>query len=567
MDPGNNWPPLWFRFDDVTTLSEGNPIFEMLIRFLLIRLLMVAIVTVSFISAQPAADAPATPKDIRDTPRGALLGYLDACRDGDYRRASSFLNIRRDQRRAGTPEELAQKLKQILDRKLLQDPGKISNAPEGDLMDGMEPDLELLGSIRHENRNIDLLLERVQAPEVGQIWLISSNTVSFIPLLQADLEGAAWERYLPAWMLRTTAFDTKIWQWVALVLLTILALILGHALARLIIQSLRPLVRRTQSELDDRMIESVRKPIQVLIALAAYRIGIVWIAPSYILRTYLGRILTGIIYLSIAWVFIRLVDVVAAKLLAAMSGRQRSSVASIMPLTKRTVKAIAIVIALLATLSSWGYDTTALLAGLGVGGLAVALAAQKTIENLFGGVAITSDKPIMVGDFCRYGDKLGTVEDIGLRSTRIRTLDRTVVTVPNADFSSMQIENFGRRDKMSFRLILQLRRDTTAEQLRALLPRLRQLLLDDPMVERTPKVRFMAIGQQSLDIEIFSYILTADGDEFQAKQEELLLRMLEIVSDEGTALAIPMQLTLVKGEGHTANEDSPAPEHEHAREG
>jgi MscS family membrane protein len=266
------------------------------------------------------------------------------------------------------------------------------------------------------------------------------------------------------------------------------------------------------------------------------------------LRTYLSRILTGVIYLSIAWVIVRLIDVITSKLVAAMSGRQKASVASIMPLTRRTLKALAVLIAVLATLSSWGYDTTALLAGLGVGGLAVALAAQKTLENLFGGVAVTSDKPILVGDFCRYGDKVGTVEDIGLRSTRIRTLDRTVVTVPNAEFSALQIENFGRRDKMSFRPVLQLRKDTTPRQLRAVLPRLRQLLLDDPQIERTPRVRLLAIGPNSIDVEIFSYVLTADYDAFLLKQEQLLLGMLDIIEDEGAALAVPMQLTVLSRE-------------------
>jgi small-conductance mechanosensitive channel len=201
-----------------------------------------------------------------------------------------------------------------------------------------------------------------------------------------------------------------------------------------------------------------------------------WIAPSYLLRTYLGRILTGLIYLAIAWVLVRFIDVATTKLLAAMSGRQRTSAGSVMPLARRSLKVLAIAIAILATLSSWGYDTTALLAGLGVGGLAVALAAQKTIENLFGGIALTSDKPVLVGDFCRYGDKTGTVEDIGLRSTRIRTQDRTVVTVPNAEFSSLQIENFARRDKIWFRPILQLRKDTQPAQIRSILARLRELL-------------------------------------------------------------------------------------------
>jgi MscS family membrane protein len=312
-----------------------------------------------------------------------------------------------------------------------------------------------------------------------------------------------------------------------------------------VVRALRPLARRTHSALDDVLVESMRTPLQLLIALAAYRAGIVWIAPSYLLRTYLARILTGIIYLSFAWVFIRLIDAITTKLVVAMTGRQKASAASIMPLTRRTLKAIVVGIALLATLGSWGYDTTALLAGLGVGGLAVAFAAQKTLENLFGGVAVTTDKPVLVGDFCRYGDKLGTVEDIGLRSTRIRTLDRTVVTVPNGEFSSLQIENFGKRDKMSFRPILQLRRDTTAQQLRAVLPRIRQMLLDRPDIERTPRVRLLTIAPNSLDVEIFSYVLTPDYDEFLMKQEELILNLLEILSQEGVSLSVPAQLNIL----------------------
>lgn len=217
-------------------------------------------------------------------------------------------------------------------------------------------------------------------------------------------------------------------------------------------------------------------------------------------------------------------------------------------MAKRTIKAAAVVIAILATLSSWGYDTTALLAGLGVGGLAIALAAQKTIENLFGGIAITSDKPVLVGDFCRYGDKVGTVEDIGLRSTRIRTLDRTVVTVPNSEFSALQIENFAQRDKMSFRPILPLRRDTNPEQLRTLLARIHSLLTEHPKMETGARVRFIAIGSQSLDLEIFSYVKTPNNDEFLVIQEELLLRLLEIIAEEGASLAIPTQLTMLRRE-------------------
>jgi MscS family membrane protein len=507
---------------------------------IVLALLLLVIPAAAQAPGQQSESAPPAPKDVRDTPRGAFLGFLAATAQGDYRRASSFLNIRPEHRRRVPPDELARDLQEILNRKLGQDPGRLSAAPEGDLTDGLDANLELLGTIRQRDGNVDLLLERVNG-----IWLISSSTVSLIPAIHADIGVNPIERHLPSWLLREGAFDTAVWQWLALALLTLLALGLGHFLARALIRTLRPIVRRTQSELDDKLIGAISRPIQLLIALALYRIGIAWIAPSYLLRTYLGRILTGLIYLAIAWVLVRFIDVATTKLLAAMSGRQRTSAGSVMPLARRSLKVLAIAIAILATLSSWGYDTTALLAGLGVGGLAVALAAQKTIENLFGGIALTSDKPVLVGDFCRYGDKTGTVEDIGLRSTRIRTQDRTVVTVPNAEFSSLQIENFARRDKIWFRPILQLRKDTQPAQIRGILARLRELMQGHEKIEPTPRVRFLAVAAHSVDIEIFSYVLTADYAEFLAVQEELLLRILEIVSEEGTALAVPTQLNFL----------------------
>jgi MscS family membrane protein len=282
-------------------------------------------------------------------------------------------------------------------------------------------------------------------------------------------------------------------------------------------------------------------------SLAVLRAGLAWLSPSVLLRAYLIRSMTAISYFAFAWLVVRLIDVAAVRALSSMTGRQRASASSVIPLGKRTAKVAVFAIALLATIASWGYDTTTILAGLGVGGLAVALAAQKTIENLFGGISITTDKPVLVGDFCRYGDKFGTVEDIGLRSTRVRTLDRTVVTIPNGQFSSLEIENYGRRDKMFFHPILNLRRDTTPDQMRVLVTALRQVLLNHAQIDPNPaRVRFIGIGPYSLDIEVFAYVKTTDGDEFLVVQEQLLLlSILDVVHQAGTALAVPAQLNLL----------------------
>jgi MscS family membrane protein len=195
-------------------------------------------------------------------------------------------------------------------------------------------------------------------------------------------------------------------------------------------------------------------------------------------------------------------------------------------------------------LDIFGFNVTALVAGLGIGGLAFALAAQKTIENLFGGVTLLADRPIVVGDFCRFGDKIGTVEEIGLRSTRIRTLDRTVVTVPNAQFSDLQLENFAKRDVIRLYAVLGVRYETTPDQLRFVLAELRSMLLAHPKVSPDPaRVRFVGFGAYSLDLELFAYVYTADWNEFLTIREDIFLRIMDIVESAGSGFAFPSQTT------------------------
>jgi MscS family membrane protein len=209
-------------------------------------------------------------------------------------------------------------------------------------------------------------------------------------------------------------------------------------------------------------------------------------------------------------------------------------------MASRFTKIIILMLMIAAVLSSWGYNTTTILAGLGVGGLAIALAAQKTIENLFGGVAVITDQPVSVGDFCKFGDRTGTVEDIGLRSTRIRTINRSVVTVPNGEFSAMVLENFSKQDKTLFHITLNLRRDTLPGQVRSLLEAITRALKEHPKVETgVMPVRFVGVGTYSLDVEVFAYVLTRNGDEFMKIQQELLLWILDAVEAAGTALAVP----------------------------
>jgi MscS family membrane protein len=182
------------------------------------------------------------------------------------------------------------------------------------------------------------------------------------------------------------------------------------------------------------------------------------------------------------------------------------------------------------------------LAGLGVGGLAVALAAQRSLENLFGGITLIVDQPVHVGDLCRFGDRIGTVEDIGLRSTRIRTPERTLVTIPNGEFASLQIENFAQRDRMSLSFRIGLRYETTPDQLRWLLVELTKALHAHPKIgNEEARTRFVRFGEYALDVELFAHVRTVDYGEFLVVREEVYLRVMEIVAASGTGFAFPSQ--------------------------
>ena len=178
--------------------------------------------------------------------------------------------------------------------------------------------------------------------------------------------------------------------------------------------------------------------------------------------------------------------------------------------------------------------------------MALAFAAQKTLENLFGGIMIISDRPVRIGDACKIGDITGTVLDIGLRSTRVRTLDRSIVTIPNGQLATMNLENFTLRDKYWFRPTILLAQETTTGQMQAVLHKLRDLLEKDDRVESgTARVRFTGLGSASQNTEISAYVFATNLEEFLAIQEQLLLRILEIVESAGTALAIPVQRAYV----------------------
>jgi MscS family membrane protein len=526
--------------------------------------LAVTIIAAPVFAEQPAESSPAEQpaenersatgtSDPHDpsTPRGAVRSFIDRAREGDYASAASQLDLARiaaDRRQFEGPR-LARLFKIVLDRRLWVEYAELSDRPEGDLDDGLPPHLESIGTL--DGTEVQVLLERTVQEDGSQTWKIASGTVARIPALQRQYGYGALGEWLPAPLVEIQFLELRMWQWIGIVVLVGAAILLGWIATRLLYALLRPLVARTKTKLDDRILGLVFKPTVLILALVAFAVGTIMLrlsAPAY---AFLGNLQRGLAVVALTWMAFRAVDVFSALVGERMEEQGRPAAKAAIPLGRRAVKALLIALAVIGLLDNIGFNVTGLIAGLGVGGLAFALAAQKSIENLFGGVTLITDQPIRVGDFCRYGEgKVGTIEEIGLRSTRVRTLDRTLVTVPNSRFSEFELENFAVRERIRLVTTLGLRYETTPDQLRLILAELRKVLIAHPKVNNDPaRVRFSGFGAHSLDLEIFAYVETSDFGEFCTIREDLFLRFMDVIEAGGSSFAFPSQTLYLGRDG------------------
>ena len=479
----------------------------------------------------------------RDTPRGTVVGFIRAAQAQDFARAAEYLDVKLPTVRA---QRLTQELKVVLDRGLNVNLNLLSAKPEGDPAASPKPDRQLIGTVSTETGGLDILLDRVQRGKSPSLWLFSSETLKRVPEVYAEI-GPPWlESYLPTPLVENRVATYPLWVLIATLLGIPMALVIAKLLSRGLIPLLRPLVRYLTKEQDDRQLERITGPIRLLMLVVAIHGIVMLFGLPLLLRQFWSRVALALAVIGMTWLLSRLIDILAELTHRHLDRQSRPHNATTVGLLRRLGKVTVMVAGALVILYAAGVNITAALAGLGVGGIAVAFAAQKTLENLFGGITITSDQPVRVGDFCRFGDQVGTVEDIGLRSTRIRTPDRTLVSVPNGHLSSISLENFGVRDKIWFHPTIQLRYETSADQLRYVLAEIRRMLYAHPRVEsQSARIRFAKFGACSLDLEVFAYVQATDYAVFLEVQEDLLLRIMDIVETSGTSFAFPSHTAYV----------------------
>ncbi len=476
----------------------------------------------------------------RNTPSGTLYGFLQAAQSGNYSIAAQYLQISAA-RRQTQGGDLASKLKVVIDRSFSGDLRRISNQPEGTPQEGMPLDKQRVGTLNAGDVEADLILVRVPDAGSARIWLISSDTLAKVPELYEQAAVHQVETRLPQALVRHQFWGLPWWQSLAI----LLAIPVAALLAWIVVQILWlpwDLWARYRQHAVAAAWRSFVRPLWLVLGVLVHGILVSYVRIPVLQRHHYQQVAGVIAVMGGNWLLWRVLREVmrSVRQRAILSGRMGTG--SLIILGERVLKVVIFVLAIFLILGTLGFNLTTPLAGLGIGGIAIAFAAQKTLENLFGGVSILGDEVIHIGDVCRFGDRVGTVEDISLRSTQIRTPDRTELFIPNGSLATMNVENLSRRDKILFNTKLGLRYETSPDQMRYVLAQVRRLLYEHPKVETEgARNRFIAFDESALTLEIFSYILTRDFNEFLAIREDLLLRIMDIVAAAGTSFAFPSQ--------------------------
>ena len=493
----------------------------------------------------PAKAEPATPIDPlgRATPRGAVMGLLKCTESEDYETAARYL-----QPTPGQDTNLVQRAKELyaLHGRFKGSIALLSDDPNGSIEPGLPPGEVRAGVLSVGGATLDVMLVRVNDSESGNIWLISKETVANIPTLYAQMKTEApalADRIVPAALTGRRLLRMSLAQWLEWLLSIPISWLLAWLLAFLL--SVPERIRHKLQKLPFRPVWETRHgmPVKCILAILLHGIFVYLLGPPLLYRVYYFRFLATLLTGCFLWLLSTITDR-SFEHAVNRTRTQHGGGESILIVMQRLTRIMLLIIASVAALGLFGINVKTTLAGLGIGGLAIALAAQKTLENLIGGVSLLMDKAIRVGDFCQIGGQLGTVEDIGLRSLKLRTLDQNLSVVPNGSLAQMQFENMARRSKLLINQTFALRIETRAEQLRFVVDRVQSMLDQHPAIEpKTCRVRAMNFVGAAYQMELFAYGKTGDWAEFTAIRQDVILKIAEIVEASGTRFAAPTQLT------------------------
>lgn len=344
--------------------------------------------------------------------------------------------------------------------------------------------------------------------------------------------------HLPALLRTSGPQGLAWWQWAAVPGLLLVAFGVGRLLGALTRSVLQRAVRRSAGIIDERWLSGVNPALTALWASAVVKLGLPWLDLPPGVEGAAAVILTSAVVIAVFWTLWRSVDALVALTLEQSWAATDASARSMLIVGGNLVKVAVVVTGAVTTAAAFGYPVTTLVAGLGIGGIAFAFGAQKTVEHLFGSVALAADQPCRVGDVIKVDDLVGQVERIGTRSTRIRTPDRTVVTIPNGRLADLRIESYAARDRMRLATVVTLAYGASEAQLRQVVGGIEDVLRAHPLVWPDVAVARLAnLGVASIDIEVLCWFRTTEFEVFRTCRQEVLLGILRVVEAAGVSFA------------------------------
>ena len=478
----------------------------------------------------------------RDTPRHTVQGFISALGENDYLLASNYLNLSK----SDNPTTAVREFKQALDAGgRFQADLQLNNTPEGNLTDQLPPSQENVGSINIGEKSVPLLLERVVSKQGEQYWQFSTDTLNSIPEVLENTNPTLVSRYTIDSLEGKKLFGYQLTDLVAALTMIISSFVLTYIMVWILYHLLKiayPRVRDVPLPVPDKVI----LPLAVVIMALILSEVMVYAGVSVTLREPVNRFTDIASWLAITWLLLRVIDAIFTRAVNLSYKKNYTERVSILGLLRKVVKALLLIFAVIVIFGNLGFDLTTGIAALGVGGLALALGAQKTIENLVGSVVVVADSPVRIGDYCKFGTYEGTVVDIGIRSSRVRTLSRTIVTVPNGDFSSMQIENFTSRDMFRFFHQLYLKRTADIEVVFKMVKDLDEFLNEHYLTNQEwNQVNILELRQDCYVIQLQAYINANDVMEFYDKQNVVFVDVLTQVKKYKVEHALPTQQLIV----------------------
>nr|WP_227686601.1 mechanosensitive ion channel family protein [Psychrobacter fozii] len=493
-------------------------------------------------SSEESEKSPRPDSFGRDTPRNTVQGFISALGENDYLLASNYLNLSK----SDNPTTIVRQFKQALDAGGRFQPDlQLSNTPEGNLTDQLPPNQENVGAINIGEKSVSLILEKVTSERNEKYWQFSSDTLSSIPEVIENTEPTLVSRYTIDSLDGKKLFGYQLADLVAALAMIVSSFILTYIMVWLLYHLLRityPHVRGVTLPLPDKVI----LPLSVVIMALILSEVMVYAGVSVTLREPVNRFTEIASWVAITWLLLRVVDAIFTRAVNLSYKKNYTERVSILGLMRKVVKALLLIFAVIVIFGNLGFDLTTGIAALGVGGLALALGAQKTIENLVGSVVVVADSPVRIGDYCKFGTYEGTVIDIGIRSSRVRTLTRTIVTVPNGDFSSMQIENFTSRDMFRFFHHLYLKRTADLDVIFKMVNDLDEFIKEHDLTNpEWNQVNILELRQDCYVIQLQAYVNATGIIEFYDKQNTLFIDVLKKVAKYKVEHALPTQQLIV----------------------